>query len=639
MSSPEATKPDMVLPHDHKPELPSSAEATNAITPRTPSTHRHWRFASDIFLLICIICMLLWPWVFFGVVKARNGVQMSNELSEKVARHPHQVGAIVTFIGTINRLIATLLFGKAVVRLGQEIIATNSSQDSPQATVFGISALLAFRHMTLVWGVRQWKNLVQGFSRLAVVALLLASLAALALIPSGTANLITPVEFNKTADLRGTELDFTSADPECIAFLGRSQLTNLCDWKTYHNTQFTTCLGENQIMDVLDSGRANMLSVIGIHNETSSLNQLSAEGGIKFLGSARGVLPIGPDGVPAFNSLETSSNPFTDPDIRRGMVSHNYTLTQQGLETNVSCSYDPTSPIAFEGIENSTMVIATYGSCDAAMGVEPVTNEVLFYPTVNGNNTLTYWTCKELQAPGSIDPTYFIYLRGRVNYRTSIGNITCRVSPMRSREFNVDYHSSPGYFSSRATNTSGALSERSTYPPFTDWILVAFGNLMWETQNWASHLVAEAVFSMGTKNLNVSSFEPSDTHLRLFEAMIQGILEYGATYSRLVYSIGDNPPQTCSRAVTGHVSYSVRGWFIDNPASQVGLLIPGLLINASSLLLLLACFIIGQFRYTYDLDVTDSMSLLTAFVVDRAGVKSDTKEWGNKVKYDPKSGV
>ena len=106
-----------------------------------------------------------------------------------------------------------------------------------------------------------------------------------------------------------------------------------------------------------------------------------------------------------------------------------------------------------------------------------------------------------------------------------------------------------------------------------------------------------------------------------------------------MYSIGDNPPQTCSRAVTGHVSYSVRGWFIDNPASQVGLLIPGLLINASSLLLLLACFIIGQFRYTYDLDVTDSMSLLTAFVVDRAGVKSDTKEWGNKVKYDPKSGV
>ena len=137
----------------------------------------------------------------------------------------------ILLVGTINRVIATLLFGKAGVRLGQEIIATNSSQDSPQATVVGISALLAFRHMTLVWGVRQWKNLVQGFSRLAVVALLLASLAALALIPSGTANLITPVEFNKTADLRGTELDFTSADPECIAFLGRSQLTNLCDWK------------------------------------------------------------------------------------------------------------------------------------------------------------------------------------------------------------------------------------------------------------------------------------------------------------------------------------------------------------------------------------------------------------------------
>jgi citrate lyase alpha subunit len=57
-------------------------------------------------------------------------------------------------------------------------------------------------------------------------------------------------------------------------------------------------------------------------------------------------------------------------------------------------------------------------------------------------------------------------------------------------------------------------------------MLVGLGNVVWEGQSWASNLFAEAVFSMGTKNLNVSSREPSDTHLRLFEAMIQGVLEY-----------------------------------------------------------------------------------------------------------------
>jgi hypothetical protein len=175
--------------------------------------------------------MILWPWVFFGVVKAKHGIQMSNKLSDNVARHPHQVGAIVTFIGTVNRLIATLLFGKAVVRLGQELIAKNSQ---PEVTVFGVSALLAFRHMTMVWGVRQWRQLARGKGRLAVVVMLLASLGALALIPSGTANLITPGQFNKTAELRGTELDFTSDDPRCSTWLARNQVTNDCDWQVQH---------------------------------------------------------------------------------------------------------------------------------------------------------------------------------------------------------------------------------------------------------------------------------------------------------------------------------------------------------------------------------------------------------------------
>ena len=127
-----------------------------------------------------------------------------------------------------------------------------------------------------------------------------------------------------------------------------------------------------------------MLSAINGVSETSSLNQLGGEGGIRFLGSAKGVLPIGPNGVSAFDTLlnasipssdgpKTAANPFSDAAIRRRIVSYNYTVTQQGLENDVSCSYDSTSPIRTAAIEgtNTSLVVTTEGTCDPAAGLEP----------------------------------------------------------------------------------------------------------------------------------------------------------------------------------------------------------------------------------------------------------------------------
>jgi hypothetical protein len=270
-----------------------------------------------------------------------------------------------------------------------------------------------------------------------------------------------------------------------------------------------------------------MLSIIGVNNQTSSLNQLGGAGGIRFLGSAKGALPIGPAGIPAFNSLDTEGNPFETLAIRNGMVSYNYTLSQQGLEAVVSCLRSEGSPVSSYAIEglNSTLLVSTNGTCDED-GLQQVLTNVTDYPTLNVDNSLAYWACKESPSQDPLHPTYFVYLRGRANYRDSLGNITCRISPMRARDLDVAYHSLPGSFTSRATTTLGDASQRPTFSPFTDWLLVGLGNLIWEGQNWSSNLFAEAVLSMGAKNLNISSFEPSDEHLRLFEALIQGVLEY-----------------------------------------------------------------------------------------------------------------
>ncbi|KAJ2926510.1 hypothetical protein H1R20_g10572, partial [Candolleomyces eurysporus] len=590
-------------------------------------TPRWQRIVIDTCLLFSSIVMLLWPWTFFGIVHANDGIQMSSGLSDIVRRYPQRVGAVVTFIGTANHFAATSLFGQIIVRFGQELISLEG------VTVFDVSALSAFRYMTVVWDVGQWKGLAKGGQRLAVLGFFLAMLGASSLVPLGTASLITPGEFNKTAELRGSELDFTSSDSACVEWLERNRVSSRCDWKPFGGTQYTMCLGGNQMMDVLDSGRANVLAAIGITNETSSLNQLGGEGTVRFRGSVKGVLPIGPNGVPAFNALQTSPDPFADDDIRRRMVSYNYTLNHQGFASNISCFYDDTSPIRYRNIMNinTTLFISSSGSCDPAAGLQDVLQDVPNYTMLDSNNTMTYWACKQIPQPGSLEPTYFVYLRGRMRYESSIGNITCRISPMRAQEYLVTYHSVPGYFT-----TSRALvaqpPQKPTFAWYIEWGLVGLGNAIWEGQNWSANLVAEAVFSLGAKKLNLVTRERNPIYLKMYEAMIQGMLEYEATYSRLIYSIGADPPPTCFRDVAGSVSYSVRGWHIDSKDffAQAGLLLPMTLINLASLILLLSCFFIGKFQYKHNFDATDNVSLLTAWV---PGAQSGQVRWDSKVQY------
>jgi len=56
-------------------------------------------------------------------------------------------------------------------------------------------------------------------------------IAAFALVPSGTTSLITPVSFNRTWPLTGTELDFSSNVPDCVGWFAANTLTENCDWK------------------------------------------------------------------------------------------------------------------------------------------------------------------------------------------------------------------------------------------------------------------------------------------------------------------------------------------------------------------------------------------------------------------------
>lgn len=253
------------------------------------------------------------------------------------------------------------------------------------------------------------------------------------------------------------------------------------------------------------------------NSETLALSQLGAKDGLHLLGPIRGVLPIGPNGVPAFNTLKPSvfdKNPA-------GMISYNYTLDHQGFDSNITCKYDPQSPIRFSAVADNTLILSYNATCSDS-GLADVLTDVVDFPTLNVNNTLTFWACKSVETGNGLDPTYYIYLRGRLFYETAIGNITCALSPIRPAVFPVMYQSSPGFFTSKKPIATFA----NTFPTLIERGLVALGGLIQEAQNIQTNLVAESVITFGVKAFRLPPYTPNEQFLRLYEAMIQGVVEY-----------------------------------------------------------------------------------------------------------------
>jgi len=259
-----------------------------------------------------------------------------------------------------------------------------------------------------------------------------------------------------------------------------------------------------------------MLSLFSNNSESLSFRQLRAKDDLRLriLGPIRGVLPIGPDGIPAFDTLKTS--PFSDQNTRDGMLSYKYTLEQQGLISNIGCVYDTESPVTFWTLDDRTRYALQYnGTCD---GKGEVLRGVVPFVVPN---VLGFWACGS-PANGAQDPSYFIYLRGRANYAKSFGNITCTISPLKPATFPVTYQSqSRFFFVKELTSVSPA-----TYPRLIEKTLEALGDIVQKSQNSESNLVAESVVTFGVSSFRLHPYVQDQQYLRLYEAMIQGMLEY-----------------------------------------------------------------------------------------------------------------
>jgi len=285
------------------------------------------------------------------------------------------------------------------------------------------------------------------------------------------------------------------------------------------------------MVEVLEAGRARVsqeltspkidstnflsqiLELLPNNSHILTFSQLGARNDLRLNGSIRGVLPIGPDGVPAFDTLEPS--PLSNSEM---IISYNYTLDHQGIAADVSCSHEPICNVAVVAlVPNSSVALQYQANCTKLGG-----SEVYLTPfrSPNANNSLVYWPCQS--APnGTPVPSYSIYMCGRNFYKTQIGNITCTVSP-QTAIFPVKFQSTSGIFSAREPRTFSPIAVST----IINDSLVALGSVIAEGQNFQANLVAQSVITFAVKSFNLPPYEPSPQYLQLFERMIQGILEY-----------------------------------------------------------------------------------------------------------------
>ncbi|KAF8812670.1 hypothetical protein BYT27DRAFT_7239675 [Phlegmacium glaucopus] len=523
--------------------------------------------------------MLLWPWIFFSQVRDSDGIQMPDSLAIYVHAHPHVTSYFfLTFISTLINMILAYLFSTAVIRFSQEWITRND------LNLFGLSLISA-----LIIGC--WAAFTFGIS--------------------GFTSLLGPVSFERPFKVQGVELDFSTNDTTCLNYL-RSNPNNIsgpvCGWAMLGNIPYTTCLVENQIVDVLESGRSNILSSIEGDTRTIVYSQLS---GLQFLGSIRGVLPMGPQGPVDFDIIEPS------PPSVLSNTSYSYTVLQQGLNINISCNYDTQSPI------NTFNVSSDVISYNATCGGQTValTNETT-YEVDQFRNTLAFWACKS--PPNATEASYSLYLQGSGAYNAAVRNMTCTVSQAQLAIFPVEYNSTEDFFST--TEPNGGVAP--TFPDFIDLAVTNLGSLIQESQSDVSNEAGDSIVTFGMKYFDVSSLTPQELDvitLRLYKLMIEGVLEYLATYSRLLYTSG--APLECSRIVTGNGTYTVFGW--STGPENIGPIIPLTIINFTSFVIMILA-IIRTTHGSYQSNPTEVMALALA---EHQPVDHEPQGWKDRVIY------
>ena len=222
------------------------------------------------------------------------------------------------------------------------------------------------------------------------------------------------------------------------------------------------------------------------------------------------MLPNGPNGISVFNTLSNSPFSLWLSDVSVGpTLSYNYTLDLQGVSNNVTCAYTQHANVTYIG----TDVWTVSGICQ-----EPTETFLMppAYPVTPSKHTLGFWACRRSPTGQSYD----LFFRGS-NLFENIGNVTCTISSIRV-VFPVTYSSQLGAFTTQEyTDTS-----LKNITKLMDTAVQGVGDVIWKAQSRETNLVGDMMVGLAGEFLKSPTDAGSAMYLRLFEAVIQGMLDY-----------------------------------------------------------------------------------------------------------------
>lgn len=170
--------------------------------------------------------MIVWPWVFYGVVKDRGGIEANRTVSNIVRKHAQDVDYFVTALASAIAFIIGYLFQTSVTRLAQKWVVFE------QTDIFRLSFFSALKNRSFVWSWKALPSIFKSATRLGLVFTVILYILSFILVTPGLTALLHPQTLIRSASLLGTEVDFASSSPDCLEWFNNStNLISSCDWK------------------------------------------------------------------------------------------------------------------------------------------------------------------------------------------------------------------------------------------------------------------------------------------------------------------------------------------------------------------------------------------------------------------------
>ncbi|KAK8225389.1 hypothetical protein HDK77DRAFT_130406 [Phyllosticta capitalensis] len=293
--------------------LKSASMATTG--QHTRRREKHKLFAKYVLYGGGLIVVKILVLCFWGLGKA-NHFAWPDWFGVMLEDHPKRSTQIWSLCGSVLAVFTFFLLDKLLHLMVRQKIQSSTSL----ASVEGWSKLSYHKI---------FKDMKRPYLSIFSLALWGASIA----LQSGFTTLITPIPFQYNQTFTGQEIDITS-DAFLKWYETNSETLTDCNWYYYANTNasidavayFTTC---PSAQDQVAFTTAGIINAVG--SGTWKFNTFTRVADSIFNGSTGGVLPMGVVGIRAFmDDLDLPQVPWAK--------SFNYSIYQQGMSVDVSCS-------------------------------------------------------------------------------------------------------------------------------------------------------------------------------------------------------------------------------------------------------------------------------------------------------------